>query len=43
VHRVLVAADQSRQRIDLLIGVPDLDVVREEPGLDDFATESAVH
>lgn len=43
IHRVPVSADQSRQRIDEVVRVPDLDPVGEQPGFDPFADESAVH
>jgi hypothetical protein len=34
LHRMSVATHQSRQRVDVLIRVPDFDAVGEEPGLD---------
>jgi len=43
VHRVLIATDQAWQRIDLLIGVPDLDAIGEQPSFDGFAAQSTVH
>lgn len=43
VHRVPVAADQTRQRVDVLIGVPDFDAVGEQPRLDPFAAQTTVH
>jgi hypothetical protein len=43
VHGMLVAAHQARQRVDVLVGVPDLDAVGEQPGLDLFAPQTTVH
>lgn len=43
VHRVLVAADQPRERVDVPVGVPDFDAVGEQAGLDLFAHEATVH
>lgn len=43
MHRVLVATHQSRQRIDMLVRVPNLDAVGEKPRFDLFADQSAVH
>lgn len=43
VHGVVVSADQPRQRVDELVRVPDLDPVGEQPGLDRFPDEPAVH
>jgi len=43
VHRVLVAADQPRQGVDVPVGVPDLDAVGEQARLDLFAHETTVH
>jgi hypothetical protein len=38
-----IAADQSRQRFDELVRIPDLDAVGEQPRLDPLATQSTVH
>jgi hypothetical protein len=38
-----VAARQTRQCVDVLVGVPDLDAIGEQPRLDPFATQTAVH
>jgi hypothetical protein len=43
VHRVPVATHQPRQRVDQLVRVPDLDPVGEQPRLDRFADQPAVH
>ena len=43
VHRVLVATDQARQRIDVPIGVPDLNAIGEQLGFHLFTDEAAVH
>jgi hypothetical protein len=43
VHRMAIPAHQPRQGVDLLVRVPDLDAVGEEPGFDFFADEPAVH
>lgn len=43
MHRRAVPAHQPRQRVDVLIGVPDLNAVGEEPGLDPLADQPAVH
>ena len=43
VHRVPVAADEARQRVDQSVGVPDLDAVGVQPRLDRFADQAAVH
>jgi len=42
VDHVLVATDESRQRIDEFVCVPDLDTVGEEPGFDFFADQPTV-
>lgn len=43
VHGMLVATHQARQRVHLLVGVPDLDAVGEQPGLDLRAAQTTVH
>lgn len=43
VHRVSVATHQPRQRVDATVRVPDLDPVGEQPRLDRFADQPAVH
>jgi hypothetical protein len=43
VHGVLVAAHQARQRVDVLVGVPDLDAISEQPGLDPLVAQTTVH
>ena len=43
VHGVLVSPHESRQRVDELVRVPDLDPVGEQPRFDPFADEPAVH
>jgi len=43
VNRRTVPAHESRQRVDALVRVPDLDAVGEQPGLDLFADQAAVH
>ena len=43
VHRVLVPADQSRQRVGEFVRVPDFDAVGVEPGLHPLADQPAVH
>jgi hypothetical protein len=43
VHRVLVATHQPRQRIDVLVRVPDLDAVGEQPRFDRLADQATVH
>jgi hypothetical protein len=43
VHRVAIATHQPRQRIDLLVRVPNLDAVGEKPCFDLLAAEAAVH
>ena len=43
VHRVPVAAHQTRQRVDQPVRVPDLDAVGEQPRFDPFANEPTVH
>lgn len=43
VDRMSVAAHQTRQRIDVLIRVPDLDAVGEQPRLDPFVAQTTVH
>ena len=42
VHRVLVPADQTRQRVGELVREPDFDAVGVEPGLHPFADQPAV-
>ena len=42
VHRVPVAAHQTRQRVDASVRVPDLDAVGEQPRFDPFANEPTV-
>jgi hypothetical protein len=42
VDGVLVPADQPRQCVHGTIGVPDLDAIGEQPGLDPFADQPAV-
>ena len=37
MHRVLVPADQTRQRVGELVRVPDFDAVGVEPGFDPLA------
>ena len=43
VDRVFVAADQSRQRIHLLICVPDLDAIGVQPGFHRVANQPTMH
>ena len=43
VHGMLIATHQTRQRVHLLVGVPDLDAVGEQPGFDLFAAQTTVH
>ena len=43
VHRVLVPADQTRQRVGEFVRVPDFDAVGVEPGLHPLADQPAVH
>lgn len=43
MHGRAIPAHQSRQRVHVLIGVPDLDAVGEEPGLHLVADQAAVH
>lgn len=43
VDRVIVATDQPRQRIHLLIRVPDLDAIGVQPGFHRVANEPTVH
>lgn len=43
VHRVLVPTDQTRQRVDELVRVPDFDAVGVEPGLHPLPDQPAVH
>jgi len=43
VHGMLIAAHQARQCVHVLIGVPDLDAVGEQPGFDDLAAQTTVH
>ena len=43
VHRVAIATHQTRQRVDVLVRVPDLDAVGEEPRFDPFLDEPAVY
>ena len=42
IHRVPVAAHQTRERVDQPVRVPDLDAVGEQPRFDPFANESTV-
>jgi hypothetical protein len=39
---VLVATDQPRPRLHVVVGVPDLDAVGEQPGFDPFADQPAM-
>lgn len=43
MHRRLVSADETRQRIDVLIGVPDFHAVGEKPCFDPLADQAAMH
>jgi hypothetical protein len=43
MHRVLVPAGQSRQRVDEHVRVPDLDAVGVEPGFHTLADQPAMH
>ena len=43
IHRVPVAAHQARQRVDVLVRVPDLDAVGEEPCFDPLLDQPAMH
>ena len=43
MHRVLVPAHQSRQRVGQLVGVPDLDAVSVEPDFHPLADQAAMH
>jgi hypothetical protein len=43
MHRVLVPADQSRQRVGEHVRVPDLDAVGVEPGFHPFPNQPAMH
>ena len=43
VHRVLVPADQTRQRVGEFVRIPDFDAVGVEPGLRPLADQPAVH
>jgi len=43
IHRVLVAADQPRQRVGEFIRVPDFHAVGEESGFHPLADQSAMH
>jgi hypothetical protein len=43
MHRRPLPADQSRERVDVFVRVPDLDPVGEQPGLDPLADQPAVH
>ena len=43
VHRVAIAAHQPRQRVNVLVRVPDLNAVGKEPGFDLLVDQSTVH
>lgn len=43
LHRVLVPAHQSRQRVHEPIRIPHLDAIREQPGFDRLADEPTVN
>jgi hypothetical protein len=43
VHRMSVATHKTGQRIDVLVRIPDLNTVGEEPGLDLLADQATVH
>ena len=43
VHRRTIPTDQSRQRVDVLVGVPDFHAVGEQPGFDLFTDQAAMH
>jgi hypothetical protein len=43
MHGMLIAAHQARQRVHLLVGVPDLNAVGEQPGFNLVTNEPTVH
>jgi hypothetical protein len=43
VHRVAIATHQPRQRVNLLVRIPDLDAVGKEPCFDLLVDQPAVH
>jgi hypothetical protein len=43
MHRVPIAANESRQCVHEPIGVPDFDTIGEQPRFDDFTTQPAMH
>jgi len=43
VHRVAVATHQPRQRVNVLVRIPDLDAVGKEPGFDLLVDQPTMH